>query len=85
MRTLNENQKAMKTKVNTAELIECWNNLPPQEKMAMGEQYIIHETNLKAWDKPFEQLSKLKQKRVLQRIEEFAKVRFHGVIGSGIK
>lgn len=75
----------MKTYNKQAELIESWNNLSPEEKMAMGDQYIIHETNLKAWDKPFDQLSKLKQKRVLQRIEEFAKVRFHGVIGSGIK
>jgi len=68
-----------------AELIEIWNNLPSKEKMAMGDQYITRETNLKAWDKPFDQLSKLKQKRVLQRIEEFARVGFHGVIGSGIK
>jgi len=68
-----------------AGLIEIWNNLPSKEKMAMGDQYITHETNLKAWDKPFDQLSKLKQKRVLQRIEEFARVGFHGVIGSGIK
>lgn len=66
------------------ELIAIWNQLPPQEKMAMGDHYITHETNLKAWDKPFKELSPLKQKRVLQSIEEFSKVKFHGIIGSGI-
>ena len=55
-----------------------------QEKMAMGDHYISHETNLKAWDKPFYELSPLKQKRVLQSIEDFSKLSFHGIIGSGI-
>lgn len=66
------------------ELITIWNNLPAQEKMAMGDHYITHETNLKAWNKPFADLSKLKQKRVLQSVEEFSKVKNHGIIGSGI-
>ena len=66
------------------ELIAIWNELPSQEKMAMGDHYIAHETNLKAWDKQFDELSPLKQKRVLQSIEDFSKVSFHGIIGSGI-
>ena len=66
------------------ELITIWNELPSQETMAMGDHYISHETNLKAWDKPFYELSPLKQKRVLQSIEDFSKVSFHGIIGSGI-
>lgn len=66
------------------ELINIWNELPSQEKMAMGDHYISHETNLKAWDKPFDELSPLKQKRVLQSVEDFSKLSFHGIIGSGI-
>ena len=66
------------------ELIAIWNELPAQEKMAMGDHYISQETNLKAWDKQFYELSPLKQKRVLQSIEDFSKVSFHGIIGSGI-
>ena len=66
------------------ELIAIWNELPSQEKMAMGDHYISHETNLKAWDKPFDELSPLKQKRVLQSVESFSKLKFHWIIGSGI-
>ena len=66
------------------ELITIWNKLQSQEKMAMGDLYISHETDLRAWDKPFDELSPLKQKRVLQSVEDFSKVKFHGVIGSGI-
>jgi len=70
--------------MKTNELIAIWNELPSQEKMAMGDRYITHETNLRAWDKQFDELSPLKQKRVLQSIEDFSKLSFHGIIGSGI-
>lgn len=50
----------------------------------MGDLYISHETDLRAWDKPFDELSPLKQKRVLQSVEDFSKVEFHGIIGCGI-
>lgn len=66
------------------ELIAIWNELPAQEKMAMGDMYISHETNLKAWDKPYDELSPLKMKRVLQSVEAFSKVKIHPIIGSGI-
>ena len=66
------------------ELIVIWNELPAQEKMAMGDHYISHETNLKAWDKQFDELSPLKQKRVLQSVEDFSKISNHGILGSGI-
>jgi DNA-binding XRE family transcriptional regulator len=66
------------------ELISIWNRLPSQEKMAFGDTYISHDTNLRAWDKPFNELSPLKQKRVLDSVEDFSKVKFHGVIGSGV-
>ena len=61
------------------QLIETWNNLPDYEKRAMGDHFITHESNLDAWDKPFEKLSPLKQKRVLASIEEFSKVKDHRV------
>jgi len=70
--------------MTTAEKIKTWNELPSHEKVAMGDHYITHESNLKAWDKPYEELSPLKQKRVIQNIEDFSKVKFHGIIGSGI-
>lgn len=66
------------------ELITIWNELPSQEKMALGDRYITHETNLRAWDKPFEELSPLKRERVLRDIESFSQIKFHNVIGSGI-
>ena len=64
--------------------INIWNKLSSQEKMAFGNQYITHETNLKAWDKEYKELSPLKQKRVLQSVEEFSKIKNHMLIGSGI-
>ncbi len=66
------------------ELIAIWNELPAQEKMAFGDQWISHETNLKAWDKNFDELSPLKRQRVLQNVEDFSKLSNHGVLGSGI-
>jgi hypothetical protein len=75
----------IKTKtMKTEEKIKIWNELPAQEKMAMGDHYITHESNLSVWNMPYIELSPLKQKRVLQSIEEFSKIKFHGIIGSGI-
>lgn len=71
--------------MNTDNNIAIWNDLPAQEKMAFGDRYITHETNLKAWDKEFDKLSPLKQKRVLQSVEQFAKIKNHHVVGSGIE
>jgi hypothetical protein len=68
----------------TSELIQIWNTLPAQEKMAFGTRYITHETDLRAWDKNYEELSPLKQQRVLSAVETFADVNNHCVIGSGI-
>lgn len=65
--------------MTTEEKIEKWNNLPNYEKRAMGDHYITHESNLEAWNKPFSELSPLKQKRVLQSIESFSKVKDHNI------
>lgn len=66
------------------ELILIWDNLHPQEKMAFGDQWISHETNLRAWDKPFSELSPLKRKRVLMSVEVFSHIKIHPMLGSGI-
>jgi hypothetical protein len=66
--------------MDTKDKIATWDNLPPREKRAMGAHYITHESNLNAWNKPFEQLSKLKQKRVLSYIESFSMIKDHNII-----
>ena len=66
--------------MTTQQKIDTWNNLPKREKMAMGDHYITHESDLNAWNKPFDQLSELKKERVLQSIEEFSKVKDHKLI-----
>lgn len=65
--------------MTTEQKIEKWNNLPDYEKRAMGDHYITHESKLEAWNKPFSELSSLKQKRVLQSIESFSKVKDHNI------
>lgn len=61
--------------------IKKWNNLPAQHKADFGNKWITHDTNLRAWCKPFEELSRLKQDRVLQSIDNFV---YSGLIGYGI-
>ena len=41
-----------------------WNKLTDNEKMSFGDRWITHDSNLKAWCKPFEELSELKKERV---------------------
>lgn len=52
--------------MNEMQLIEKWNALTGTQKAELGDRYITHDTNLRAWVKPFNELSPLKQKRVLQ-------------------
>lgn len=42
-----------------------WNNLTDNQKISFGDRWITHESNLKAWCKPFEELSELKKQRVI--------------------
>ena len=69
----------MKNYKTTIAKIAKWNNLPDYEKRAMGDHFITHASNLEAWNKPFDELSPLKQKRVLQYIESFSKVKDHNI------
>ena len=62
------------------EKVTTWNRLPGKEKRAMGDHYITHESNLNSWNKDFRDLSPLKQKIVLQSIEDFVKVDDHQII-----
>lgn len=66
------------------ELINLWNNLPAQEKIAYGDHWIVNESHLSAWNKPFAELSKLKQERVLQNIESFSQIKDHSIRGSSL-
>ena len=63
--------------MNNEQKISIWNNLPSYEKRAMGDHYITHGSNLEAWNKEFNELSILKQERVLQYVEKFSKIKDH--------
>ena len=39
--------------------IKIWDNLSSNEKMSFGERFITHESNLKVWDKLFNDLLNL--------------------------
>lgn len=66
-------------------LIEKWNNLSNDQKRAFADRFITHDTNLDAWVKSFENLSKLKKIRVLENIENINPTNLNYVKGSGIK
>ena len=59
--------------------IKIWDNLSSNEKMSFGERFITHESNLKVWDKLFNDLSELKKQRVISKIESFSKIEDHCV------
>ena len=64
--------------------IKLWNNLSDQKKVAFGDRYITHETNLRTWCKSFENLSELKKQRVLRDFTEANKHSLNNLIGYGI-
>lgn len=66
-------------------LIEKWNALNDQQKAAFGDRWITHETNLRSWVKPFEELSELKKKRVLTNIEDIDVNELTNIVGFGIE
>jgi succinate dehydrogenase flavin-adding protein (antitoxin of CptAB toxin-antitoxin module) len=53
------------------QLIKKWDALSAQQKAEFGNMYITHDTNLRAWCKYFNQLSELKQKRVLDSMPTY--------------
>ena len=44
---------------------EQWNAMSHNQRIAIADRWITHESNLMTWDKPFDQLSELKKKRVI--------------------
>ena len=42
-----------------------WSAMSHDERIAISDIWITNESNLSAWDKPFNELSALKQKRVI--------------------
>lgn len=59
------------SKLNGASVkAELWNTLSGMQKRAFGDRFITNHSNLNAWNKPFAELSELKQKAVLNNISE---------------
>ena len=65
-------------------LIKKWDSLNGNQKRALGDRWITHDTNLGAWDKDFEDLTNLKKKRVLSSIGDIDPKYLNLVRGSGI-
>ena len=47
-----------------------WNAMSHDQRIAIADRWITNESNLSAWDKPFNELSALKQKRVITSLNE---------------
>jgi hypothetical protein len=54
---------------NSEKTIAKWNSLTSAQKISFGDRWITHESDLTAWDKPFQNLSSLKQRRVLYTLK----------------
>lgn len=48
-----------------AQVSAQWNAMTHDERIAIADRWITNESNLMAWDKPFNELSLLKQNRVI--------------------
>ena len=48
--------------------INTWNSLTPMQKRSFGDRLITHESNLNAWNKPFNELSEIKKHRVINSV-----------------
>ena len=53
-----------------AQVSAQWNAMSHDERIAIADRWITNESNLVAWDKPFNELSTLKQKRVITSLNE---------------
>ena len=71
--------------METNNVISAWDSMTSQQKMSFGEKWISHETDLRAWDKPFSELSPLKRDRILNNENLLSITEGKtNVIGSGI-
>ena len=48
-----------------AQVSEQWDAMTHDQRIEIADIWITNESNLMAWDKPFNELSTLKQKRVI--------------------
>ena len=48
-----------------AQVSEQWDAMTHDQRIAIADRWITNESNLTAWDKPFNELSWLKMKRVI--------------------
>ena len=53
-----------------AQVSEQWDAMTHDQRIAIADRWITNESNLTAWDKPFNELSTLKQKRVIISLNE---------------
>ena len=47
-----------------------WDAMTHDQRIAIADRWITNESNLTAWDKSFNELSTLKQKRVIISLNE---------------
>ena len=48
-----------------AQVSEQWDAMTHDQRIAIADRWITNESNLMSWDKSFNELSTLKQKRVI--------------------
>lgn len=70
---------------NSEKVAEKWNSLTSGQKAAFGDRYITNESNLRAWDKPFNELSYSKKRWIMKSsIEKINPEDLNYVKGYGI-
>jgi len=53
-----------------AQVSAQWDAMTHDQRIAIADRWITNESNLMVWDKPFNELSTLKQKRVITSLNE---------------
>ena len=53
-----------------AQVLAQWDAMTHDQRIAIADRWITNESNLMVWDKPFNELSTLKQKRVITSLNE---------------
>ena len=53
-----------------AQVSAKWDAMAHDQRIAIADRWITNESNLMAWDKPLNELSALKQKRVITSLNE---------------
>ncbi len=62
--------KVKKVALTKSQKIKKWDSFPRHAKIQLASWYHTAEFDPNSWDKKFEDLSELKQKRVLQSVDK---------------